>query len=242
MTTVKELVQSGFNAFGLRVSYNKFEFDYFFEAIKARGFAPKHIVDVGASHGSWSRTALKYFPEAYYTLIEPQAWLEKDASDILTRGNAKWISAGAGDKPGTLPLWAHTHDVCSTFAYSPEHVPSEGGRIIAVPIVTLDEVARASPAFPDMVKIDAEGFDLKVIAGASTLLGKTDIFILEAAICAPDLENTVEKVLLTLARAGYQLIDIPGVLRTKDGFGWLCNLAFLRCGSPLLTGISFGDF
>ena len=50
MMTVKQLVQSGFNAFGLRVSYNKFDFDYFFEAIKARGFAPKHIVDVGANH------------------------------------------------------------------------------------------------------------------------------------------------------------------------------------------------
>ena len=91
-----------------------------------------------------------------------------------------------------------------------------------------------------MVKIDAEGFDLKVIAGASTLLGKTDIFILEAAICAPGLENTVENVLLTMTRAGYQLIDIPGTLRTKDRFAWLCNLAFLRAGSPLLTDLSFG--
>src|SRR5215471_7449204 len=241
MMTVKQLVQSGFNAFGLRVSYNKFDLDYFFEAIKTRGFAPKHIVDVGASHAEWSRAALKHFPEAYYTLIEPQAWLQKDAHDILARGKAKWISAGAGDKPGTLPLWAHEHDVCSTFAYSPEHVPTEGGRTIDVPIVTLDEVVRASAApFPDMVKIDAEGFDLKVIAGASTLLGKTDIFILEAAICAPGLENTVENVLLTMTRAGYQLIDIPGTLRTKDRFAWLCNLAFLRAGSPLLDGLSFG--
>ena len=30
MMTVKQLVQSGFNAFGLRVSYNKFEFGLFF--------------------------------------------------------------------------------------------------------------------------------------------------------------------------------------------------------------------
>jgi FkbM family methyltransferase len=245
MMTIKQLIQSGFNTFGLRVSYNKFEFDYFFEAVKSRGFVPKHIVDVGASHGIWSRTALKYFPDAYYTLIEPQEWLQKDSNDILARGKAKWISAGAADKPGTLPLWADHHDVSSTFVHSTEHpeehVPSEAGRFIEVPIVTLDEVVRESTApFPDMVKIDAEGFDLKVIAGASTLLGKTDIFILEATICAPGLENTLENVLLTMTRAGYQLIDIPGVLRTKDGFGWLCNLAFLRADSPMLAGLSFG--
>src|SRR5262249_52568969 len=113
--------------------------------------------------------------------------------------------------------------------------------MIEVPIVTLDEVVRTSAApFPDMVKIDAEGFDLKVIGGASTLFGKTDIFILEAAICAPGLEKTVENVLTMIKHAGYQLIDIPGTLRTKDRFAWLCNLAFLRAGSPLLNGLSFG--
>jgi hypothetical protein len=29
---------------------------------------------------------------------------------------------------------------------------------------------------PDMVKIDAEGLDLKVLAGGSNLLGKTEVF------------------------------------------------------------------
>jgi hypothetical protein len=41
-----------------------------------------------------------------------------------------------------------------------------------------------------MVKIDAEGFDLKVLEGASDLLGRTDIFLVEVAICCAELENT----------------------------------------------------
>jgi FkbM family methyltransferase len=52
-----------------------------------------------------------------------------------------------------------------------------------VPVLTLNEVVRTSRApFPEMVKIDAEGFDLRVIEGSSDLLGKTDIFLLEALI------------------------------------------------------------
>jgi hypothetical protein len=44
--------------------------DSFFSLLKERGFAPKHIMDIGANHGNWTRTALKYFPDAYYTLVE----------------------------------------------------------------------------------------------------------------------------------------------------------------------------
>ena len=39
--------------------------------------------------------------------------------------------------------------------------------------------ASSGAGLPEMVKIDAEGFDLKVLAGASDLLGKTDIFLVE---------------------------------------------------------------
>jgi hypothetical protein len=41
-----------------------------------------------------------------------------------------------------------------------------------------------------------------------------------------------------MTRAGYQLIDIPGVLRQKNRSAWLCNLAFLRADSPLLAKLS----
>jgi FkbM family methyltransferase len=40
---------------------------------------------------------------------------------------------------------------------------------------TLNKLVASSDAgLPEMVKIDAEGFDLKVLAGASDLLAKTD--------------------------------------------------------------------
>ncbi len=101
----KKLVQAGFGAFGLRLSRNKSVrdlsgWDLFFSALKARGFAPKHVVDVGANHGSWTRSALNYFPESYYTLIEPQDWLKTNIQDLLMGANGKvrWIGAGVSDQ------------------------------------------------------------------------------------------------------------------------------------------------
>ena len=49
----------------------------FYSILQRFNFNPKHIVDIGANHGSWTREALKYFPDAYYTLLEPQHWLKK---------------------------------------------------------------------------------------------------------------------------------------------------------------------
>ncbi len=58
---------------------------------------------------------------------------------------------------------------------------------ITVPIITLNQIVASSDAgLPEMVKIDAEGFDLKVLAGASDLLGKTDIFLVEAVVWGAD--------------------------------------------------------
>jgi FkbM family methyltransferase len=57
-----------------------------------------------------------------------------------------------------------------------------------VEVKTLDQVVAGEPV-PELVKIDAEGYDLKVVDGAKTLLGKTDVFLIEAMICG-EYENT----------------------------------------------------
>jgi FkbM family methyltransferase len=219
----------------------------FFSTLKARGFSPNHIIDVGANHGYWTRAALNYFPEAYYTLIEPQDHLKKDVQDLLARedGKIRWIGAGVSDQPGILPFTISYRDDSSTFVFTPEAAEARGMRQIEVPMVTLNEIVRTSSApFPQMVKIDAEGFDLRVIAGASELLGRTDIFLVEASIFNGSTDpgqnwgNTLENVMSKMSHAGYRLFDITDLNRSpKYGVLWLCEVAFLRNESPLLAGI-----
>jgi len=246
---IKQFVQAGFRALGFRVTRLRNEpnlspsaLDSFFCALKARGFSPKHIVDVGANHGYWTRAALNYFPESYYTLIEPQDHLKEEVWDLLARGEGKfrWIGAGASDKSGTLPFSIGHRDDSSTFTLTSEAAGAVGRRQIEIPVVTLNEIVLTSTApFPEMVKIDAEGLDLRVIAGASELLGRTDIFLIEATLVAPGLANTLENVVTTMSHAGYHVIDITDVNRSpKFGVAWLCELVFLRNDSLLLAEIN----
>jgi FkbM family methyltransferase len=118
--------------------------------LKERGFAPRHLVDVGANHGNWTRKALKYFPEAYYTLVEPQDHLRTHVQDLLARdGRIRWIGAGAGDKTGTLPFSIASFDQCSSFIYTAEAAKAAEMPQIEVPVTTLNDIVRRSDApFP----------------------------------------------------------------------------------------------
>jgi FkbM family methyltransferase len=202
----------------------------FFSAMQGLGFDPRHIVDVGANRGSWTRTAIEWFPHAHYTLIEPQADLKKCVDDLVAQGfSIEWINAGAGDTPGCFPFYLSGRDDASSFV-------SRGDRQIMVDVRTLDEIAASSSApVPDLVKIDAEGMDLKVLSGASTLFGKTEFFLVEAMI-AGEHENSLSAIVRKMDAAGYSPVDITSLNRSpKSGVLFLCELAFIKSSSRLLS-------
>ena len=246
---MKRIIQSVLNKFGYRINrINKSAetghaqgLDPFFTLLKQCSFAPRHIIDVGANRGIWTRVAIEHFPAAQYTLLEPQDHLKEYVQDLIDRGfRINWINAGASDKRGRLPFLVSHRDDSSTFILPEPGTSTSGHKTVTVPVVTLNEIVALGKApFPEMVKIDAEGFDLKVLSGASDLFGKTDIFLVEAIIREnKSCENSISAVIATMARAGYGPVDITNVNRSpKHGIVWLCELAFLRNGSPLLNGV-----
>jgi FkbM family methyltransferase len=248
---VKKLVQSSLKKFGLQLvrgnslprttaspPASDVGLDCFFAALQPLGFHPKHIIDIGANRGAWTRKALAYFPEAHYTLVEPQDHLKVHIQDLLARGcKITWVNAGAADQSGTLPFTISYRNDSSTFDPT---LADAGAERISVPVMTLNEIASAAGAPPaEIVKIDAEGFDLKVLAGASDLLGKTDVFFVEVMICCPGHENTIARVVRRMDEAGYRVVDVTDINRSpKHGVLWLCELAFLRNDSSLFANVT----
>jgi FkbM family methyltransferase len=207
--------------------------DTFYHNLKAIGFSPKHIVDIGANRGTWTREALKHFPDAYYTLIEPQARLKTYMEDMLqTNPKITLHNVGAGSQNGTFAFTIVDRDDSCNFLITKEEALANGFDQQQVEITTLNELLKnSSLPFPDLIKIDAEGLDLDVLQGASDFLGKTEVVLVEAAVFNKTMPNTTVNIISFMDDYGYSLFDITDLNRPfKPSLLWLIELAFVKKG------------
>jgi FkbM family methyltransferase len=203
----------------------------YFTNLKKMGFNPKHIIDIGANHGTWTRETLNYFPNANYTLIEPQEWLKPSFQDLLD-ANSKitFLPVGAGSEKGSFKFTIAERDDSCSFRHTEEEARKLGLKQIDIPIITLNDLVKSSSApFPDLVKIDAEGLDIEVLKGASDLFGKTEIFMVEAGVFIKEFENSFLAMINFMDQNGYRLFEITDLNRPfNPSLLWLVELAFVK--------------
>jgi FkbM family methyltransferase len=208
----------------------------FYSVIIKMGLKPNHIVDIGANHGFWTRQLLSYFPNASYTLIEPQSWLKESFQDLLNSNkNIHFHPVGAGSQNGSFMFTLVEHDHSCTFLFSKEEAEQKGYKQVEIPITTLNDLLKDSALpIPDIIKIDAEGLDLEVLKGASNFLGKTEVFLVEAGVNNKLIPNNIADVIDFMFKNGYRLFEITDMIRPFNPKAlWLVEIAFVKIGGVL---------
>jgi FkbM family methyltransferase len=198
------------------------------EDMRARGFAPRLIFDVGASNGSWSQMTSAVFPDARIVMVDPRP----AAAPALTafcrtseKFEAELVAVGAQAGSATMTDW----DTGSTLL----PVDATGSPQLTVPVVTLDALA-AKWGAPDLIKMDIEGFELQALQGASTVLGVTDVFIIEVALFRFVDRPMLHDVVAFMERHDYVVYDICDPIRRPfDGALGLLDVCFARRSSAL---------
>lgn len=199
---------------------------------------PALIIDIGANHGGWTRTALRFFPNSEIIMIEPQERLKVFSEDILKNKNIFWKTAGISNEIGILKLSLPPRDDSASFAITEKEATAAGYPRIDVPVTTINALVNEINRIPTMIKIDAEGFDLKALHGASTVLGKTEVILIECAV-VPKMENELEAILPLLWSHGYRIIDITDLnISQASGVLWLAELVFVHSSSPIWQKIN----
>jgi FkbM family methyltransferase len=235
---IKRLVRKMLHPLVLKLGYEEKRvanspdlLDEFCHLLLTLDFKPLHIVDVGANHGNWTRSALRYFPDAYYTLLEPQHWLEKSISDLLAKNKKiSFNPVGAGSQAGSFKFTVVDRDDSSSFRFTDADAQKHGFSQIDVPVVTLNSfINELNRPVPDIVKIDAEGLDIEVLKGASGFFGKTEIFMVEAGVGSTAIENSFLNIINFMDQHNYRLFDITDINRPFDlKVLWLTELVFVR--------------
>ena len=206
--------------------------DSFFDSLLNLGFNPKHIVDIGANRGNWTRTSLKYFPDSYYSLFEPQEKMRQEVSDLTQNPRIKFYALGVGPKNSSMKLTEHQRDDSFTFALDENQALSLGRNQIEVPVVSLDDfLLKNGLPKVDILKIDAEGWDLEVLKGAESTVQDAEVVLMEAAVMNKLFKNKVFDVIFEMKKRGFVLFDITDLNRTaRDNALWLVELAFVKSG------------
>ena len=235
---IKKILHHLYERFGQKGHANT---DTFFQCLHNIGFKPRHIIDVGAHRGGWTRSALHYFPEAHYSLFEPQRDLLESQVDLSKNPKIHFHFIGVGPTSEIKKITtSHRRDSYS-FQWSEDQARDLGCEQFEVEVIALDEfLSQESNLFPsaDLVKIDAEGWDLEVLKGAELTISNSEIVLLEAGIMNKSFKNNAREVINVMFEKGFILFDITDLNRTSRDKGlWNVELAFVRKGGKLEQAI-----
>jgi FkbM family methyltransferase len=210
------------------------------ELLKSLCFRPATIVDIGANTGDWSRMARRLFPSAQLVLVDgnnnTRHWSDlggaRSAVAILDREErtAQWFTH-AGPDTGASLLKEQTAMFATT-----------GGTERRTE--TLDGLLRRlhggePPAGAcDLLKLDVQGAELRVLQGAARCLAQAEAVLLELSVAGTfnaGAASFAEHV-THLDKAGFSLFDVGEQHRlsdkglTKDGILFQLDLLFVRKG------------
>jgi FkbM family methyltransferase len=201
-----------------------------YRRLRAKGFSPAAIIDVGAYQGGWTRLVRRVFPEVPVLMIEAQAgkkqWLERVCRDL---DRVRYVPALLGARSGeTVPFFEM--ETGSSMFPENSNVPRIAKELTTT---TLDELVG-----PDCVdaflKIDVQGAELEVLRGSERTLSGCEVVQLEVALL-PYNEGapTMLDVLTFMDERQFAPFDISGFSRPNGVDLAQVDLLFARSKSPL---------
>ena len=163
------------------------------------------VLDVGANTGTFAFIAKALNPTATVHAFEP---LARIALKIRENSNVSGldvsvIEAAVADVTGELPIY----DPGGANAYSAsldENFLSSSTEAKIVPVTTIDDHCSANGLVPDLIKIDVEGVEGRVLLGARDTLTKVKPLIVCEWTRHSDAHEAARKL---LRDANYSVID-----------------------------------
>lgn len=146
------------------------------------GIGVDAIADVGAANGAWSEQIRYVFPGATFDLFEPLA----GHVDIYRDEHARRKAAGEtytlhqmalSDEDGEAEIELHDNQYSSSLL---SHDSNQDFPKIKVRVARLDSLLEQGKIpQPDILKMDTQGAELKILRGATQLLKRTKFVVAE---------------------------------------------------------------
>jgi FkbM family methyltransferase len=196
------------------------------------GFIPRHIMDVGAFRGDWTRISLDIFPEATITCIEPQDAPQEELKKLAGKhSNVKVIQ--------TLLGRSKRENVPFREIGSGSSVLLNSGEETKRPMTTIDALIEEGYCkLPQLLKLDVQGYELEVLEGYThdfdaCKVIQCEISLLPIVQGAPHLHEVVNY----LHRRGFVMFDVDELIRAE----WTLQCAVNESGDRGHPGLQIRD-
>lgn len=217
-----------FQLFAYRYAYAPVMY-HTLRALRDRGIEPATIVDVGAYAGTWSQLAHAVWPGAHIIMIEPQSSCTDQLTRIARQVGADLHSELLGAVDGACVMFNVMQSGSSVFAEL-SNIPR---RAELRTVHSLDTLLGAANI--DLLKIDAEGYELEILRGSMRSLRHVHIVLLEVSLIATNAgAPLIHDVLAFMHGIGFVAYDIAEFHRRPlDRALNKIDLVFVRENSPV---------
>ena len=181
---------------------------------KLAGVKPKTVVDVGANVGQFAVASSRLFTDAEVFPVEPDPQVAEQLRKNVGMPVAKNVRVTAvGDSVGTATFHINLDpQVSSLLPLGEDRIESFPESVviekITVPITTLDVLFDGMVLVePILLKIDVQGFEDRVIAGASVFLERVRWVLMEVSFSnLYEGEREFEMIVALLKRHGFKFL------------------------------------
>ena len=200
------------------------------------------VLDVGAFHGTFGRMLRDLGYDKRIVSFEPAAAnFEILAREADSDGLWDVFALAVGSRTGTLDLLLTGSPGCNSFlepnSFARTELPRMFNRrgVESVQVTTIDAVFElvAAEARSVFLKVDAQGFDLEVIRGATTSLSRVAMLQVELALEATyEGQPTYLDVLADLAERGFAPAQLYPTYRDSAGRIAECDCVLVPLETP----------
>ena len=214
------------------------DFSQFITHLKKNNFDIQTVIDVGIAFGT--PAFYKSLPKAKFYLVEPVPQCKPLLQKLERTIGATTFNVAAGSKDGEIEFFVHP-DISGSSCLKQMEGEVFDGDSITVPIKKLDSLIPKSITRPSLLKIDTQGNELEVLAGAKDLLNVIDVIIIETSFHefrkgAPE----IHEIISTMTNLGYRCYEIlEGHYRAIDNALAQVDVAFVKNDSLLRTSKCF---
>lgn len=197
------------------------------------------VLDVGANIGNWTAAFISICPEANIYAFEPMsASASKVSKRFSDNTRVRVINAAVGRSSGVAELWADQSgsSLASLTRRRLEHYGTNFDFSEEVDVVTLDEWCEQERVVPVILKIDVEGHELDVLAGAVSTMSSIRVIQFEFGGCNIDTRTFFQDFFYFFQEAGFNihrltpagLVGVPSYREQDESFRTTNYIAVAR--------------